>query len=115
MPKVVVTGLGFICPIGNDQATVLDSLRQMRHGLSVYSRFEAPNIPVRVAGLVKDFDAESTDPEDWKFPAQYKIRREILRGFAPHVLYGHCALTQAIADAKLSPEDVSNTETGLFT
>lgn len=115
MPKVVITGLGFICPVGNDRTAVLDSLRHLRHGLSVYPRFEAPNIPVRVAGLVKDFDAESADPEDWKFPAQYKIRRETLRGFSPHVLYGYCALTQAIADAKLSPEDISNLDTGMFT
>jgi 3-oxoacyl-[acyl-carrier-protein] synthase-1 len=115
MPKVVISGLGFICPIGNDQTAVVDSLRQMRHGLSLYPRFDSPNIPVRVAGLVKDFAVDSPDPEDWKFPEQYKIRREILRGFAPHVLYGYCALTQAVADAKLSPEDVSNTDTGLFT
>ncbi len=115
MPKVVITGLGFICPIGNDQAAVVDSLRHLRHGLSLYPRFDAPNIPVRVAGLVKDFAVESPDPEDWTFPDLYKIRRETLRGFAPHVLYGYCALTQAIADAKLAPGDVSNPDTGLFT
>jgi 3-oxoacyl-[acyl-carrier-protein] synthase-1 len=115
MPKVVITGLGFICPIGNDQTAVVDSLRRLRHGLSLYPRFDAPNIPVKVAGLVKDFSIESPDPEDWKFPDQYKIRRETLRGFAPHVLFGHCALTQAIADAKLAPDDVSNADTGLFT
>jgi 3-oxoacyl-[acyl-carrier-protein] synthase-1 len=115
MPKVVVTGLGFICPIGNDQATVVENLRRQRHGLSRYARFDGPNIPARVAGLVKDFDIESTDPEDWKFPDIYKIKRETLRGFAPHVLFGYCALTQAIADAKLGPEDVSHPDTGLFT
>lgn len=115
MPKVVVSGLGFICPIGNDQSTVVENLRELRHGLAVYSRFEAPNIPVRVVGLVKDFLADSPDPEDWKFPSIYKLRRETLRGFAPHVLFAHCALTQAIADAKLTPEDVSNMDTGLFT
>lgn len=115
MPKVVVSGLGFICPIGNDQSVVAQNLRELRHGLSVYPRFEAPNIPVRVAGLVKDFVVDSPEPEDWKYPAIYKLRRETLRGFAPHVLYAYCALTQAIADAKLTPEDVSNLDTGLFT
>jgi len=90
---VVVTGVGFICPIGNDQAAVVESLRGLRHGLSIYPRFEKPDVPVRVAGLVKEFDAESTDPEDWTFPANYKIKREVLRGFSPHVLYAHCALT----------------------
>ena len=112
---VVVTGVGFICPIGNDQAAVVESLRRLRHGLSVYPRFDRPEVPVRVAGLVKEFDTESSDPEDWTFPASYKIKREVLRGFSPHVLYGHCALTQAVADAKLGPEDISNPETGMFT
>jgi 3-oxoacyl-[acyl-carrier-protein] synthase-1 len=113
--KVVVTGVGFISPIGNQQASVVESLRQLRHGLSLYPKFEQPNVPVRVAGLVKDFDTDSTDPEDWTFPAAYKIKREVLRGFSPHVLYAYCALTQAIADARLAPEDVSNPDTGMFT
>ena len=113
--KVVVTGLGFICPIGNDQATVVESLRQLRHGLSVYSRFEQPDIPVRLAGLVKDFDAESQDPEDWTFPSIYKIKRDVLRGFSPHVLFAYCALVQALADARLTLGEVSNIDTGLFT
>jgi 3-oxoacyl-[acyl-carrier-protein] synthase-1 len=113
--KVVVTGVGFISPIGNDQATVVESLRQLRHGLSLYDKFDKPEVPVRVAGLVKDFDTDSADPEDWTYPSAYKIKREVLRGFSPHVLYAYCALTQAIADAKLAPEDVSNADTGMFT
>ncbi len=115
MPRVFVTGLGFITPIGNDQAAVVDSLRHLRHGLSLYPRFDDPNVPVRVAGLIKDFSIESHDPEDWTYPANYKIKREFLRGFSPHVLFAYCALVQAIADAKLTPEDISNVDTGMFT
>jgi 3-oxoacyl-[acyl-carrier-protein] synthase-1 len=113
--KVVVTGVGFICPLGNDQVTVVESLRQLRHGLGLDPRFEHPDIPVRVAGLLKDFSTEGYDPEDWTYPAGYKIKREVLRGFSPNVLFAYCALTQAIADARLTAEEVSNPGTGMFT
>jgi len=115
MPKVVVTGLGFITSIGNDQATVLQNLRDMQHGFAVYPPFDDPGIPVTLAGTLKDFDTQSTDPEDWTFPATYSIKREVLRGMSSHVLYGHCALTQAIADAGLTGDQVSHPDTGLFT
>jgi 3-oxoacyl-[acyl-carrier-protein] synthase-1 len=115
MPKVIVTGVGFICPIGNTQATVVESLRQLRHGFAPYDRFEHPDVPVRLTAPVKGFTAESFDPEDWQYPPEYKIKREVIRGFSPHVLYAHCALTQAIADAGLTLEEVSNVDTGIFT
>lgn len=115
MPKVVVTGLGFITSIGNDQSTVVKNLRELNHGIERYAPFEDNKIPVHLAGTIKDFDATSTDPEDWTFPSEYKIKRDVLRGMSTHVLYGHCSLAQAIADASLTPEEISHPETGLFT
>ncbi|MGA2051982.1 MAG: beta-ketoacyl-[acyl-carrier-protein] synthase family protein [Opitutales bacterium] len=113
--QVVVTGVGFISPIGNSQASVVESLRQLRHGFSFYPRFEQDNVPVRLAGLIKDFNTESVDAEDWTYPGEYKIKRETVRGFAPHVLFAYCALTQALADARLAPQEISSEDTGLFT
>lgn len=115
MAKVVVTGLGLITSIGNDQETVIDSLRNLKHGFELYEPFQKPNIPVKLAGTVKGFNTESTDPEDWTYPADYKVRREILRGLAPHGLYSYCAMIQAIKDAGLSEAEVSNEDTGLYT
>lgn len=112
--RVFVTGLGFITSIGNDAASVETSLRELRHGLEVYPPFAAANIPIKVAAPVKGFSTDSDDPEDWTLPAGYAFRREQLRSMSPHVLYASCALQQAVADAKLAPEDVSNDDTGLY-
>jgi len=114
MPRVFITGLGFITSIGNDAARVTRSLRELRHGFELYAPFQDPAIPVKVAAPVREFVMDSTDCEDWTFPAPYTIKREVLRGMAPHGVYAWCAMLQAIADAKLSDADVSNSQTGLY-
>ena len=114
MRKVYITGVGFITSIGNDAGTVSESLHEMRHGMVQYLPFQKPDIPVKVAAPVKDFRTESTDPEDWIFPARYNIRRDILRGMAPHGVYAYCAMQQAVEDAKLTEADYSNPHTGLY-
>lgn len=115
MPKVFVTGLGFISSIGNDGPTVLESLQEMRHGFTPLPEFDKPDIPVTLAGTIKDFHTRSTDPEDWQYPSRYTFRREVLRSMSPHVLYSHCATIQALEDAGLTPEDISNEYTGMYT
>lgn len=114
--NVVITGLGFISSIGNDAASVSESLINLKNGIEVYPKFEAdPKIPVKCVGTVKDFDCSSFDPEDWTYPPRYSLRRDVLRSFAPHCLYAYCAMQQAIESAKLSPEEISNSQTGLYT
>ncbi len=114
MPRVFITGLGFVTSIGNDAATVTRNLRELRHGFEVYPPFQKPEIPCKVAGTIKDFNTDSVDPEDWAFPARYKVKRELLRSMAPNGLYAHCAVLQAIEDAKLTEHDISNLDTGLY-
>ncbi len=114
MRKVYITGVGFITSIGNDLATVTESLRELRHGMVLYPPFQKPDIPVKVAAPIKDFQTDTTDAEDWKFPARYSIRRELLRGMAPHGVYAYCAMLQALEDAKLTETDYSNNDTGLY-
>jgi 3-oxoacyl-[acyl-carrier-protein] synthase I len=114
MPRVFITGLGFVTSIGNDAATVSRNLRELRHGFELYPAFQKPEIPCKVVGTIKEFNTDSADPEDWTFPAKYKIKRELLRSMAPNGLYAHCAVMQAIEDARLTEADVSNLETGLY-
>lgn len=114
MPRVFITGLGFITSIGNDAATVTRHLRELRHGFEVYPPFQKPDIPVKVIGTIKGFTTDSPDPEDWTFPERYKIKRELLRTMAPNGLFAHCAMLQAIADARLADADISNPDTGLY-
>lgn len=114
MPRVFITGLGFVTSIGNDVTTVTRNLRELRHGFELYPPFQKPEIPVKVTGTIKDFTADSVDPEDWTFPSRYRIKRELLRSMAPNGLFAHCAMLQAIEDAKLTESDISNPLTGLY-
>jgi len=114
MPRVFITGLGFVTSIGNDAATVTRHLRELRHGFELYPPFQKPEIPCKVIGTIKDFGTDSTDPEDWTFPARYPLKRELLRSMAPHGLFAHCAMLQAIEDARLDAADISEPGTGLY-
>jgi 3-oxoacyl-[acyl-carrier-protein] synthase I len=114
MPRVFITGLGFVTSIGNDAAAVAGNLREMRHGFEVYPPFQKPEIACKVIGTIKGFSTDSTDPEDWTWPSRYDIKRETIRSMAPHGLYAHCAFLQAVDDAKLGEADISNRNTGLF-
>lgn len=113
--NVVITGLGFITSIGNSKDDVLKSLKESISGIELYEKFNSDNIPIKCLGTVKNFDTSSTDPEDWVYPESYRVRRDVLRGFSPHVLYAYCAMQQAIADANLTAEEISNVDTGMYT
>lgn len=113
--NVVITGLGFITSIGNSKGEVLNSLKNSISGIELYDGFAGDKVPVKCLGTIKGFNTESFDYEDWTYPEQYSLRREVMRGFSPHCLYAYCAMKQAIEDANLSESDISNVETGMYT
>ena len=114
MRKVYITGIGLVTSIGNDVAAVSKNLRELRHGFEVYAAFQKPDVPVKVVGTIKGYETDSYDCEDWRYPSRFAVKREILRGMAPHGLYAYCAMLDAIADARLTPPDISNRDTGLY-
>lgn len=113
--RVVVTGLGFVSSIGNSAAEVGASVRELRHGIAPYAPFADERVPVKLTAPVRGFDTTSFDPEDWTYPAAYSVKRDVLRGFAPHGLYAYCSVRQALEDAKLADADIGGLETGMFT
>lgn len=113
--RPVVTGLGFVTPIGNDRASVSAALRAGHHGLEPVEFLGNPTLPVKLAGTVKQFDVTSTNCRDWTWPTRYDIPRETLRGLAPHGVFALCAVDQALADAGLTAMDAAHrADTGLF-
>jgi 3-oxoacyl-[acyl-carrier-protein] synthase-1 len=110
--RTVVTGLGFITSIGNNREQVLTSLRECRTGVEYYPELERTGVTVRLAGTVKGFTFPELRSDEWIFPEEYEIPRAQLRSMSPNAVYAFCAMKQAIADAKLSPELVSSPRTG---
>ncbi|MEC8421234.1 MAG: beta-ketoacyl-[acyl-carrier-protein] synthase family protein [Verrucomicrobiota bacterium] len=115
MESVWITGMGLITSIGNDRTSVTGNLRSLKHGIENALMLQGDESPVKVAGTVKGFEVDSSDPEDWIYPPQYQVPRATLRSFSPHVLYAWCALQQAIEDANLAEEDIKDPESGLYT
>lgn len=67
--RVVVTGLGCVTPVGNDVASMWESLRESRCGVGPITHFDASNFPTRFAAEVKNFDFDQyvDDPEQFEF------------------------------------------------
>ena len=101
MRRVVITGAGIVSCIGNDEATVVASLREGKSGIRAMPAFSDMGLRSQVAGVPQiDLDA--------------RIDRRLRRFMGDAPAYAYVALTDAIANAGLTPEDVSNPRTGLI-
>jgi len=100
MRRVVVTGLGVVSCIGCDAATVTESLRLGRSGITHIPEFTEQGLRSQVGGLPQiDLDA--------------RIDRKVRRFMGDAAAYAYVAMADAIADAGLSAEEVSSPRTGL--
>ena len=100
MRRVVVTGLGIVSSIGNNQQEVVDSLREGRSGIEFCEEYAELGFRSHIHGSI-DIDLESL--------VDRKIRRFMGNGAA----YNYVAMQQAIEDSGLEPSDVSNERTGI--
>jgi 3-oxoacyl-[acyl-carrier-protein] synthase II len=75
--RVVITGLGTICPLGNDTRTTWQGALEGRSGIGPITRFDTTDFPTKIAGEVKNFDpATVLDAKEIKkhdFFSQYGI------------------------------------------
>ncbi len=102
MRRVVVTGMGIVCSIGNNKVEVLDSLQAGRSGITFQPEYEKQGLRSHVAGSVKNLDVEAL------------IDRKLMRFMANGHAYAWIAMQEAIADAGLPEDQVSNLRTGLI-
>jgi 3-oxoacyl-[acyl-carrier-protein] synthase-1 len=101
MKRVVVTGLGIVSSIGNNKAEVLDSLRAGRSGITFQETYAEQGLRSQVAGSIG-------------LDVQALIDRKLMRFMADGHAYAWVAMQEAIADAQLTPDLVSNVRTGLI-
>ena len=113
MESVFITGLGFITSIGHDRSTVTGSLQELRSGIVPWDPLPGTSLPVKVAGTLKGFDLSGVDPAGWTYPDNLQIDRQIARSLAPHGACAVLAVQQALAEAGLTPEALTDGRTGL--
>jgi 3-oxoacyl-[acyl-carrier-protein] synthase I len=113
-PRVVISGVGFVTSIGNDRAAVTQSLRELRSGIERFEFLPGQELPIKVAGTIKGFETSALTWPTWRWPKEYAIAPDLLRGLPPHGVYAIAAFEQARADARLSEADLKSDDTGLF-
>lgn len=101
MRRVVVTGMGIVSCLGTDKETVLDSLQQGRSGIKFQEEYKEMGFRSQVAGSV-DLDYTGL------------IDRKLVRFMGDAAAYAYLSMDQAIKDAGLSEDQVSNVRTGLI-
>lgn len=57
--RVVVTGLGTVCPVGNDVETMWENIKNGVCGIDQITRFDITDFKVKLAAEVKNLDIES--------------------------------------------------------
>jgi 3-oxoacyl-[acyl-carrier-protein] synthase-1 len=102
MRRVVVTGMGIVSSLGNNQSEVLQSLREGRSGITSQPEYAERGLRSQVAGSIKNLDIEAL------------IDRKLLRFMAKGHAYAWLAMQEAIADSGLPEDQVSNVRTGLI-
>ncbi|MEE9492651.1 MAG: beta-ketoacyl-ACP synthase I [Gammaproteobacteria bacterium] len=101
MRRVVVTGMGIVSSLGINQAEALDSLKNEKSGIVHSDKYEELGFRSHVHGAV-DIDLDSI------------IHRKLRRFMGDSAGYNYIALQEAIADAKLEEDQISNPRTGLI-
>ncbi|ENR1950535.1 beta-ketoacyl-ACP synthase I [Escherichia coli] len=95
MKRAVITGLGIVSCIGNNQQEVLASLREGRSGITFSQELKDSGMRSHVWGNVK-LDTTGL------------IDRKVVRFMSDASIYAFLSMEQAIADAGLSPEAYQN-------
>lgn len=86
-PRVVVTGLGCVSPVGLDVATSWSAMVEARSGTGLLTRFDASDLPCRIAGEVKGFDGDA------------RFGRRDVRRLGLFMQYAIAAADEALSDA----------------
>ncbi len=101
MRRVVITGLGIVSSIGNNAEEVVDSLRAGKTGIRFSEEYRDLGFRSQVYGPL-DIDTAAL------------VDRRALRFMGDASAFAHISLQQAITDAGLETQHVSNERTGLI-
>ncbi len=95
--RVVVTGTGAVTPVGNDVQTYWKNLLAGECGIDFIKAIPTDDLPVKIAGEVKDFN-----------PADYEIEPAFSRKQDKFTVYAVAAAWQAVRQAGLKSGEDGN-------
>ena len=101
MKRIVITGLGIVSCLGNNQEEVHKSLLNSKSGISYCEEYKEHNLKSHIHGKpnikIEDF-----------------VDRKIIRFMGPGSAYNYIAMHEAIKDSGLEEKDVSNVSSGII-
>ncbi len=100
MKRVVVTGIGIVSCLGNNQKEVCDSLMNTKSGISFAEEYKEHNLKSNIHGK------PNIKLED-------HVDRKALRFMGNGSAYNYVAMKEAIQDSGLKENEISNVSTGM--
>jgi len=100
--RVVVTGLGVVCPIGNNVEEFWSSLLDGKSGVGTITRFDTTAYPTRIAAEVKNLDLSGI------------LDKKEIRRMDPSGQYAMAASEEAVKDSGLDLEAVDLDRCGVI-
>jgi len=101
MKRVVITGLGIVSCLGNNQSEVYDSLLNSKSGIGFSEEYKKYNFKSQVCGIPK-------------IKIEEHIDRKIIRFMGEGSAYNYIAMKEAVSDSNLEEKDISNEMTGII-
>ena len=101
MKRVVVTGVGIVSCLGNNQTEVYDSLLNTKSGIGFSEEYKKYNFKSQICGIPK-------------IKVEDHIDRKIIRFMGEGAAYNYIAMKEAVTDSGLEEKDVSNETTGII-
>ncbi len=101
MRRVVVTGMGIVCPLGNTKTEVCNSLLEARSGIVFAPSYAELGFRSQVHGLPT-------------LKAEEVVDRRAMRFHGGGTAWNHVAMEQAIRDAGLGQNEISHERTGII-
>ena len=101
MKRVVITGIGIVSCLGNNQEEVYQSLLNSKSGITFCEEYKEYNLKSNIHGK------PNIKLEDY-------VDRKIIRFMGDGSAYNYIAMNEAVKDSGLEEKDVSNISTGII-
>lgn len=100
--EVVITGLGVVCPLGVGREPFWQALEEGKSGIRSFEASNGTKLPVRYAGLIRDFDAR-----------QFVQPRKTIKVMCHEIQIAYASAAMAMQDARLAKEAIDPERMGV--